>query len=130
MTYRDEITGAQRDLWGSYPLGFLSYTPGGRMSAVLAAAGRTVRAASAGEASAAEQAELFRSSFGYAGTYTLTGDGVVHHVEVASDPTWIGQDQVRTIRLEGNRLLVTAPPIRTPAAPNPQAMVLTWERIE
>ena len=130
MTYRDEATGAQRDLWGERPIGFLSYTPGGRMSAVLAAADRKVAAASAGQSSVDEQARLFRDSFGYAGTYTLTGDGVVHHVEVASDPTWIGQDQVRTVRLEGARLIVSAPPMRTAADPNPRAMVLTWEKIE
>jgi hypothetical protein len=33
-----------------------------------------------------EQAMLFRNAFGYAGTYTLTRDGVVHHVEGAGDP--------------------------------------------
>lgn len=130
MTSQDEATGAQRDVWGHAPLGFLSYTAGGRMSAVLAAADRKIAAPSAGQSSVEEQARLFRDSFGYAGRYTQDGDRVIHHVEVASDPTWIGQDQVRTLRLEGQRLIVSAPPIRTAADPNPQAMVLTWERIE
>ncbi|MFO1415461.1 MAG: lipocalin-like domain-containing protein [Burkholderiales bacterium] len=130
MDSRDEATGAQRAPWGSRPLGFLTYTAGGRMSAVLAAPDRTVTGTSAGESPDDEQARLFRDSFAYAGTYTVSGDGVVHHVEVASDPTWIGHDQVRTVRLTGSRLVVSAPPIRTAANPSPRAMVLTWERIE
>lgn len=130
MTYADDATGAQRDLWRGRPLGFLTYTAGGRMSAVIAAADRRINAASAGASSDAEQAQLFRESFGYAGTYTLTADGVVHHVDVASDPTWIGQDQVRTMRLEGNRLIVSAPPLRTAADPDARVLVLTWEKIE
>ncbi len=73
---------------------------------------------------------LFRNSFGYAGTYTLTNEGVVHHVEVATDPTWIGQDQVRFTRIEGNRLIISGPPLRTAGDPNPKALVLTWERVE
>jgi len=130
MTYQDKATGKETDLWGKDPIGFLSYTPGGRMSANIAAADRKITASSASQASIEEQAMLFRKAFGYAGTYTLTKSGVIHHVEVASDPTWIGQDQVRFIRIEGNRLIVTGEPLRTVDDPNPKVLQLIWERIE
>lgn len=130
MTTRDAATGKQTDVWGERPLGYLSYTPSGRMSAVVAKAGRKISADSAGRASPEEQAALFRESFGYAGRYTVTEDGVVHHVEVASDPTWIGNDQRRLTRMEGNRLTVTSPPVASAASAEPQAFVLVWERVE
>jgi len=130
MTYRDEASGKETDLWGKDPLGFLTYTPGGRMSAVISAASRKVTTASADLASVEEQAALFRSCFGYAGTYSLTDTGVIHHVEAASDPTWIGKDQVRFVRFEEKRIIVAGPPLKTVSDPNPRVLQLVWERIE
>lgn len=130
MTYRDEASGKETDLWGKDPIGFLTYTPGGRMSAVISAASRKVSAESADRASPEEQAVLFRSCFGYAGTYTLTDSGVIHHVEVASDPAWVGKDQTRYVRFEGKRLIVTGPPLQTVSDPNPRVLQLVWERVE
>lgn len=130
MTYHDQATGQDKDLWGKDPIGFLTYTAGGRMSAVIAAADRKISVESAEKATDAEIKMLFRSSFAYAGTYSLTDTGVIHHVEVASDPTWIGQDQVRYVRQEGNRLIITGPPFQTVSEPNPQVLQLIWERIE
>jgi len=130
MTSRDDATGKETHIWGEGPIGFLSYTAGGRMSAVLAAADRKISTETAGRATVDEQAMLFRNSFGYAGTYTLTVDGVIHHVEVAADPTWIGKDQRRFTRIEGNTLIITTPPIRSVASSNPQVFSLVWERVE
>lgn len=130
MTYKDQATGKEMDLWGKGPIGFLTYTPGGRMSAVIAAASRTMTSESADQASVQEQATLFRSCFAYAGTYRLTDSGVIHHVEVASDPSWIGKDQVRFVRWEGKRLVISGPPLQTVSDPNPKVLQLVWERLE
>jgi hypothetical protein len=32
---------------------------------------------------------------------------VVHHVEIASVPNWVGTDQVRDVKLEGDRLTLS-----------------------
>jgi hypothetical protein len=130
MTYRDEVSGKETDLWGKDPIGFLTYTPEGRMSAVISAASRKVSAESADRSSPEEQAGLFRSCFAYAGTYTLTDTGVIHRVEVASDPTWVGKDQTRVVRREGKRLIVTGPPLQTVSDPNPRVLQLVWERVQ
>ena len=129
MTYRDEGSGEETDLWGKEPIGFLTYTLGGRMSAVISAASRKVSASGAGHASLEEQAALFRSFFAYAGRYSLTPSGVVHHVEVATDPAWVGQDQMRNVRIEGKRLVVTGLPIQTVSDPSPRVLQLVWERV-
>jgi hypothetical protein len=130
MTYKDQITGKEEDLWGKGPIGFLTYTPNGRMSAVIAARSRKITAPSADQASTDEQAMLYRSFVAYAGTYSLTEAGVVHHVEVASDPTWIGKDQIRYVKYEEKRLIITGPPIQTVGDPHPRVLHLVWERVE
>jgi hypothetical protein len=130
MTYRDQSTGKEKDLWGKGPIGLLTYTSGGRMSAVIAAASRKISTEGANQAPREEQAMLFRTSIAYAGAYSLTDTGVVHHVEVASDPTWIGMDQTRFVRFEEERLIVTGPPLQTVSDPNPQVLQLVWERVE
>jgi hypothetical protein len=130
MTWRDEATGQEVELWGQGAVGFLTYTREGRMSAVITAAGRRSSTPSVAEAPVGEQAALFRNSFAYAGRYTPTSGGVVHHVEVATDPTWVGQDQERFTRMEGNRLIVRGAPIRTVDSAAPKALVLVWERAE
>jgi hypothetical protein len=130
MTYRDPATGKETELWGKEPIGFLTYTTGGRMSAIIAAASRKISAESADKASPEEQAMLFRSSFAYAGTYSLTDKGVVHHVEVASDPTWMGKDQIRFVQYEEDRLIITGPPLATVNDPHPKTLQLVWKRIE
>lgn len=130
MTYVDQATGKEKDLWRKGPIGFLTYTPGGRMSAIIAAASRKITAKSADQASVEEQAELFRSCFAYAGTYRLTDTGVIHQVEVASDPTWIGKDQTRFVRFDGKRIVITGPPLQTVSDPSPKVLQLVWERVE
>ena len=74
MKSRDTITGIESNTWGENPLGFITYTAGGRMSAILTNANRSITANSAGSASTEEQAMLFRNSFAYAGRYTLRAD--------------------------------------------------------
>jgi hypothetical protein len=130
MTTLDETTGKESHIWGENPIGFLTYTSGGRMSAVLAAAGRRISSESAGGATVEEQAMLFRDSIAYAGRYTVTEAGVIHHVEVATDPTWIGKDQLRFARIDGNRLIISSPPIPNAVSPKPFVFSLVWERVE
>ncbi|WP_415408824.1 lipocalin-like domain-containing protein [Synechococcus sp. A10-1-5-9] len=97
----------------------LTYTAHGRMSAVLCKAGRSTRSPSAGAAHVAEQADLFRHSYGYAGRYSLTAAGVVHHVEVAADPNWIGTNQHRITHLENDQLTITTTAIPSVVSPDP-----------
>jgi len=111
MTLRDQATGEETDLWGTGPIGFLSYTRGGRMSAVIAAADGT-------------------HSVAYAGTYSPTGAGVVHHVEVATELSWVGTDQPRSVRVDGDRLTVSGLPPDAVDDSSSRTLVLVWERVE
>lgn len=117
--------------WGPHPLGFISYTASGRMSAVVSAPERKASAANTGQLPVEEQAQLFRTVFAYAGSYTLESDGVVvHHVEVASDPNWFGSHQRRLFRIEGDTLIITTPPVRILGEGTPRIHTLVWKRVE
>ena len=49
-----------------------------------------------------------KSHITYAGTYEYRGDDVVHHVTHSCCPNWVGSEQVRKIRFDGDRLELSA----------------------
>lgn len=63
----------------------------------------------------------------YFGTYDVAADGrsVVHHVAGALNPAWVGGDQVRGMRFDGERLILSAEVRRNGGV---VTHVLTWER--
>lgn len=74
-----------------------------------------------------EQAEAFKTFVAYAGQYTLSGDKITHHVEIASIQNWANTDLVRGVRFEGERIVLTAPP--TPLRGQMQTFELIWQRL-
>ncbi|KQU89694.1 hypothetical protein ASC78_21165 [Variovorax sp. Root318D1] len=111
---RDEETGVETKPWGEKPQGLMMYTADGYMAAVGTADGRTAPTG-AGEKLTEERAKLFASMTAYAGRYTVESDRIVHHVEVAWNPAWVGTDQVRYVSFEGDTLRVRTPVIVSPA---------------
>ncbi len=67
----------------------------------------------------------------YAGRVRLIGNGrLATTVEVASFPAWVGGEQVRGWRRDGDRLELTTPPGTPPGSANPVVAVLTWVRAD
>lgn len=112
--------------YGQHATGYLIYVAGQRMSALVTAEGRK---ALSNPASVEDRAEAFSTSTAYMGTYRWDGDRVVHNVDVAVNQNWVGVEQVRMAKLEGNRLTLTTPP--TPTHPDAKVRVgtLVWERV-
>jgi hypothetical protein len=63
----------------------------------------------------------------YCGNYTFDGSRLVTRVDAASDPSRIGSDQVRGVRFEEGRMILSPPPRR--GADSEEYRELTWERI-
>jgi hypothetical protein len=75
------------------------------MSAIITADGRKpLSVADRVAAPLEERAEAFATLIAYAGRYSVSGDKVTHHIEVSSFQNWVGTDQSRFIRFEGNRV--------------------------
>jgi len=89
-----------------HPSGLLTYTADGRMMALVTAEGRKPLSnfPPASLASAEERAEAFSTFVAYAGSYTVTGDKVILHIEVAWAQNLVNTDQVRSVKLQGDRL--------------------------
>jgi len=80
-----------------------------------------------GDGAAQQARAAYLGYIAYFGTYEVADDQehVVHHVEGALNPAWIGGDQVRTLKFDGERLVLTADVVKSGET---VTHVLTWER--
>jgi hypothetical protein len=103
--------GSKRLPFGEDAVGQVVYTAEGRMSAQLVRAGRTLFASDDYRGAPADiVVEAFQQYFGYFGSYKVdAGAGTVtHFIEGAWFPNLENTAQVRTFRLEGDRLILEA----------------------
>jgi len=63
----------------------------------------------------------------YCGNYTFDGTRLITRVDAASDPSRIGSDQVRGVRLEGELAVLTPPPRKSGGGAEHRE--LTWRKI-
>jgi hypothetical protein len=118
--------GARSTPYGENPHGYLSYSADGRMQVIGAANPR--RIPGGGSATGEGRAALYETMFAYAGTYSLNGDEVVHHVDISWNETWTGTDQVRHFELNG-RILTLTTRIPDPVSGAVTHYAVTWEKI-
>jgi hypothetical protein len=125
---REEVpSGRRTDLFGPDPIGYLTYTPEGRMVALLV---RSDRKRPAGDVATAPEAEhLFRSVVSYSGPFTLNGDEVTHKVDVSWNESWTGTEQRRLVKFDGDRLLLSTPVSRDPIDGLTSMRTMTWVRV-
>src|SRR5579863_702135 len=99
--------------YGPNPSGFLTYTGDGRVSALISYTGRKpISFGAETPALQAEQAEAFKTFLAYGGRYTLNGDKVSHHIEISSIQNFVGKDLVRTVKFQGDQIILVTPPTR------------------
>jgi Lipocalin-like domain len=124
----DVTTGERRPALGEHPDGYLGYALDGRMYALFVAGGRVVPAG--GQPTDEERVELHKSMIAYAGTYTIAGDKVVHHIDIAWNNARLGSDQVRFFKLDGDRLTLTTERNKSPIDGSEGFGVLEFERVK
>lgn len=103
--------GSKRWPLGDGALGQVVYTGDGRMSAQLVRAGRPPFPSDDHRGAPIEAiADAFQQYFGYFGSYGVDPHAatVTHFVEGASSPNLENKAEVRTFRLEGDRLVLEA----------------------
>lgn len=122
----------QEDAYGRDPIGFLTYTADGRMMALLTDGDRKRLSKYWRVAPAEEKAEAFSTSLAYAGTFTVSGDKVTHHVQASSDPNRVNTDLVRIVfKLEGDRVtLRTTAPFVWDGGVQVAYQELVWDRVK
>jgi hypothetical protein len=111
--------------YGPDPVGFLTYTGDGRVSALISYSGR--KPLPFGGGTAEEQAEAFKTFLAYAGRYSVSGDKVTHYIEISSIQNYVNKELIRSIRFQENRIILTTPP--TPVNGKIQTVELIWQRL-
>jgi hypothetical protein len=124
VVYEDAQTKELTPVLGEHPRGYQIATPEGRWLALVTADGRPVPKTDE------DRAKALRSMIAYSGRYRVEGDKVITKIEVAWNEAWVGGEQVRFLRFEGDDLLH----IESPPMPHPNVndkvvrVIVTWQR--
>lgn len=98
---------------GRDPIGYINYAPGGFVFVHIMAANRAPYAGGDPfNGSPEEDAAATKSHISYAGTFECRDGQVIHHVDIASFPSWAGTAQHRNARLDGDQLELSAEGLR------------------
>lgn len=105
VSYEVEVqaNGEMMHPMGKNPTGYVYFSPESRVWFVLTGDGR--QPAKTND----DKAALLDSLVAYSGKYRLDGDKWITSVEVAWNPAWIGTEQTRSYKVEGERLQVLTP---------------------
>ena len=123
----DVATGAKSDFLGADPVGFISYSPDGRMIVLNVGGGRKKPAG--GQPTPAEAEALFRSMTSYAGSYTTDGNVITHHVDISWNEAWTGSEQKRIARFDGGRAYLSTLPSIDPITGSMTVRTMEWEKV-
>jgi hypothetical protein len=124
VVYEDAQTKERTPVLGAHPKGWQIATPEGRWLALVTADGRKVPQTDA------ERAAALRTMISYTGRYRLEDGKVITKVEAAWNEAWVGTEQVRAYRFEGDDLLH----LESPPQPHPNLggkvvrIIVTWQR--
>jgi len=121
-----EATGQKEPVMGQNPTGYAVFTPEGRAFFMLTGEGRKPAK------TAQERADLLDTLVAYTGTYCLEGDEWIAEVDVARNPEWIGTEQKRFFKLDGDRLQVLTTLGAHPNWPDKgmTRRILTFEKVK
>lgn len=104
----DEIAkdGTRRARFGANPVGYLIYTPSGRMSATLSGIRRPAFEPTEETARANTCIERVTDFLSYAGRYDVRGNRVFHHLEVSVFTNLVGKTLEREFHVDGDTLTI------------------------
>jgi hypothetical protein len=118
--------GARSTPYGENPEGYINYSADGRMQVIGTAIPR--RAPTGSNPPNEERAVLYDTMFAYAGSYSVDGGKVSHHVDISWNEVWTGTEQVRHFEVKDDILTITT---RIPDAASGEEAVyrLVWEKV-
>jgi Lipocalin-like domain len=123
VVYEDVATGERTPVYGEHPRGVQIANPEGRWVALMTAEGRAIPKTDA------DRAQALKSMIAYTGRYRVEGGQVITKVEAAWNEAWVGGEQVRNIRFEGDRLYMESPPMPHPNINDKTVRVIVvWAR--
>jgi Lipocalin-like domain len=123
VVYEDIASKQRSPVYGEHPRGIQIATPEGRWLALMTAEGRAIPKTDA------DRAQALKSMIAYTGRYRVERGQVITKVEAAWNEAWVGGEQVRNIRIEGDRLYIESPPMPHPNINDTTVRVIVvWQR--
>jgi hypothetical protein len=123
VIYEDQETKERTPVLGEKPRGRQIATADGRWLALVTAEGRPVPKTDE------QRAQALRTMISYSGRYRVEKGRVITKVEIAWNEAWVGGEQIRFIRFEGDRLFIESPPMPHPNVNNKVVKVIViWDR--
>jgi hypothetical protein len=114
--------------WGDEVYGQVIYSADGYMSGSLMRGSRPqFQSSDVMSASDEECAKALKSYIGYAGTYSVNDNKVVHKAEVSFFPNWTNTEIERVWKVDGDVLTLSTSP--TFFGGREVSAVLTWQRV-
>ncbi|MBK4737394.1 lipocalin-like domain-containing protein [Noviherbaspirillum pedocola] len=129
LTQTIVATNEKVDIFGKSPQGFINYGRDNRMM-VLIVKDERPKPGSLEKMTDPERAELFKTMIAYGGTYTIEGKTITHHIDISSNEVWTGTNQVRNIKFDGRKVILTTNPQPRPQDGKVAISTLTWEKLE
>jgi hypothetical protein len=128
METTDLETSQRHNLLGAHPSGSLSYGSDCRMSVILVKESRKGPASLV--ATDPESIELYRGLIAYAGSYSIDGHTITHHIEASWNQAWTGTTQVSQFNVDGNSLFIRTGVSTSPMTGRQSTTVFIWARVE
>ena len=123
VVYEDAQTKERTPVLGEHPKGRQIATTDGQWLALVTADGRKIPQTDE------ERAQALRTMIAYTGRYRVEGGKVITKVEAAWNEAWVGGEQVRSVRFEGDRLFIESPPMPHPNVGGKVVRVIViWDR--
>ncbi len=77
----------------------------------------------------ADRAQALKTMIAYTGRYRVENGQVITKVDAAWNEAWVGGEQVRNIRFDGDKLYIQSPPMPHPNTDNKVVRVIVvWQR--
>jgi hypothetical protein len=124
VVYEDAQTGERTPVLGAHPKGYQIATQAGRWLALVTAEGRDVPKTDE------DRAKALRTMIAYTGLFRVEDGKVTTKVEAAWNEAWVGTEQVRAYRFEGDDIMH----LESPPQPHPNLsgkvvrIIVTWQR--
>jgi hypothetical protein len=123
VVYEGVASKERTPIYGEHPRGIQIATAEGRWLALMTAEGRAIPQTDA------DRAQALKSMIAYTGRYRVENGQVITKVEAAWNEAWVGGEQVRNIRFEGDRLYIESPPMPHPNINDKSVRVIVvWQR--
>jgi len=123
VVYEDQATKERTPVYGEHPRGIQIATPQGRWLALMTGENRAIPKTDE------DRAQALKTMIAYTGRYRVEDGKVITKVEAAWNEAWVGGEQVREIKIEGDKLYIESPPMPHPNINNKIVRVIVeWER--